>query len=95
MPNIWSRPITRFASYIRGWDYKCPPFERSGQGLGKVCDSATMHECYMGSATGVETPLNISPVTGLPEGSRTRQRPANRFVFLDGNPGSICTPGLE
>jgi prepilin-type N-terminal cleavage/methylation domain-containing protein/prepilin-type processing-associated H-X9-DG protein len=90
-----------FASYIRAvGTYKCPADRTLWpiQGLGKVYELRSYcMNVYMGSAPGyVETPLGVNPSyqVYLKAAEISQAGPANRFVFIDGNPGSICTPGF-
>ncbi len=53
--------------------------------------------CYLGTIPGnVLMPLTINPAYRLyvKSSDLTSESPANRFVFIDVNPLSICTPGF-
>lgn len=98
-----------FAPYLRTVDpYKCPG-DRStwyvpGKGYVLMLRSYGMN-CYMGTPPiNVQTPLfypgNASSALYvnyreyLKTSEITAAGPANRFVFIDVNPASICTPGF-
>ena len=90
-----------FSPYLRTVPiYKCPadrsrwPVAR----LGNVLElrSYAMNE-YMGTpAANVQMPLNLDPAyrVFLKSSQLAREPTADRFVFIDVNPASICTPGF-
>jgi prepilin-type N-terminal cleavage/methylation domain-containing protein len=97
-----------FAPYLRVVDpYKCPA-DRStwpvpGKGNVFMLRSYAMN-CYVGTPPGnVQTPLFSGSTTAalyanyreyLKTSEIAAAGPANRFVFIDVNPASICTPGF-
>jgi len=89
-----------FAPYLRAVEiYKCPA-DRSLWPVGgiKVFElrSYAMN-CYMGTpAANVEPPLSLNSAYKiyLTTSELVVNSPANRFVFIDVNPASICTPGF-
>jgi prepilin-type N-terminal cleavage/methylation domain-containing protein len=90
-----------FAPYIKSVEiYKCPADRTLWpvRGKGNVFElrSYAMN-CYVGTRpANVEVPLSLNPLFRVylktselaPSGS------ANRFIFMDVNPASICTPGF-
>ena len=90
-----------FSPYIRPVEiYKCPADRTLWPvpGLGKVYEIRSYcMNVYVGTPAGnVEAPLRInsSYQVYLKSSQLAQAGPANRFVFIDGNPGSICTPGF-
>lgn len=90
-----------FAPYIRPVEiYKCPADRTLWPvpGFGKVYEIRSYcMNVYVGTpARNVETPLSInsSYQVYLKSSEIAQAGPASRFVFIDGNPGSICTPGF-
>jgi prepilin-type N-terminal cleavage/methylation domain-containing protein len=89
-----------FAPYIRAVEiYKCPA-DRSlwpVNGM-KVYELRSYSlNCYIGTpASNVEVPLSLSSAyrVYLKTAELSPDSPANRFVFIDVNPASICTPGF-
>ena len=89
-----------FAPYLKTADiYKCPA-DRSLWPVGgkKVFElrSYSMN-CYLGTpAVNVERPLTLGPAfrVYLKSSELATDSPVNRFVFIDVNPASICTPGF-
>jgi prepilin-type N-terminal cleavage/methylation domain-containing protein len=90
-----------FAPYLRPAEiYKCPA-DRSRwpvRGLGDVFElrSYAMN-VYLGTpAANVQTPLTLNSAYKiyLKTSELARDPSANRFVFIDANPASICTPGF-
>ena len=89
-----------FAPYLRTVDlYKCPA-DRSLWPVGgrKVYQLRSYSlNSYVGTpANQVERPLTLSSIyrVYLKSAQLAADVPANRFVFTDVNPGSICTPGF-
>ena len=89
-----------FAPYLRTHNlYKCPA-DRSLWTVGgrKVYQlrSYAMNS-YVGTPTSnVQRPLALNPGyrSYLKSSQLAADTPANRFIFADVNPGSICTPGF-
>ncbi len=90
-----------FSPYLRTVPiYKCPA-DRSRwpvSGLGNVLElrSYAMNE-YIGTpAANVQTPLYLDAAyrVFLKSSQFAREPTADRFVFIDVNPASICTPGF-
>lgn len=89
-----------FAPYLRTVDlYKCPA-DRSLWPVGGrkvfMLRSYSLNS-YVGTpASQMERPLSLSPLyrSYLKSSQLAADAPANRFVFADVNPGSICTPGF-
>jgi hypothetical protein len=89
-----------FAPYLKGVDiYKCPG-DRStwpvgGRSLPEL-RSYALNSYLATPSANAETPLRIS--TSYRLYMKTSQigadLPANRFAFMDVNPGNICTPGF-
>ena len=89
-----------FAPYLRGVEiYKCP----ADRTLWRVGDRSVFQlrsycmNAYVGTRPmNVETPLSLNPTyrVYLNTSQIAADSPANRFVFIDGNPASICTPGF-
>ncbi len=92
-----------FAPYIRSVpSYKCPAdrttWPLTGSTTKKVNQlrSYSMN-CYMGSYTNSNmTPVNLDLTYRLywKTSDLIKDGPANRFVFIDVNPASICTPSF-
>jgi prepilin-type N-terminal cleavage/methylation domain-containing protein len=95
-----------FAAYIRAFEiYKCPG-DRSSWPIGgpQIINAKRVPElrsysmnCYVGTPAGnVELPLSISSAyrVYLKSSALAADLPANRFIFSDVNPASICTPGF-
>ena len=89
-----------FAPYLRGVEiYKCPA-DRSLWPVGGKLVLELRSYCmnvYVGTRTpNVETPLSLNPSyrVYLKSSELAQDSPANRFVLIDGNPASICTPGF-
>jgi prepilin-type N-terminal cleavage/methylation domain-containing protein/prepilin-type processing-associated H-X9-DG protein len=89
-----------FAPYLRAVDlYKCPA-DRSLWLVGgrRVLQLRSYSlNSYVGTPVSqMERPLTLSPVyrVYLKSSQLAADAPANRFVFADVNPGSICTPGF-
>ncbi len=89
-----------FAPYLRGVEiYKCPADlslwkvgDRKVHQLRSYCMNA-----YVGTRPAhVEIPLSLNANyrVYLSTSQLAADSPANRFVFIDGNPASICTPGF-
>jgi len=90
-----------FAPYLSAPPiYKCPA-DRSlwpVRGLGKVLElrSYAMN-VYLGTPlANVQAPLTLNSAyrVYLASSQLSRESSANRFVFMDVNPASICTPGF-
>src|SRR5438477_2198322 len=89
-----------FAPYLKTIEvYKCPA-DRSVWPVGGrrvlMLRSYSLN-CYVGTAPGyIQTPLSLSSAyrVYLKTSQIAADSPANRFVFADVNPGSICTPGF-
>jgi prepilin-type N-terminal cleavage/methylation domain-containing protein len=95
-----------FAPYNKAFDvYKCPADRSRWQIGGSLVQTTTWVpelrsyslNCYMGTVTSnLMSPLTISSAYQLY--TKTSQLvaagTANRFVFTDVNPGSICTPAF-
>jgi prepilin-type N-terminal cleavage/methylation domain-containing protein len=89
-----------FAPYLRGVEiYKCPA-DRSLWPVGNKLVFELRSYCmnvYVGTRTpNVETPLSLNSTyrVYLKSSEIAQDSPAGRFVFIDGNPASICTPGF-
>jgi len=89
-----------FAPYLRTVEvYKCPADRSLWPVNGtKVYElrSYAMN-CYLGTpAITVQTPLSLNSAykVYLKTAELTADSPANRFVLIDVNPASICTPGF-
>ena len=90
-----------FAPYIKTLPiYKCPAdrtlWPVRGKGKVFMMRSYAMN-CYVGTGPrNVETPLSLNSTyrIHLKSSDLASSGPANRFVFMDVNPGSICTPGF-
>ena len=90
-----------FAPYIKSVPiYKCPAdrtlWPVRGKGNVLMLRSYAMN-CYVGTGPqNVETPLSLNPNyrVYLKSSDLAPGGTANRFVFIDANPGSICTPGF-
>lgn len=91
-----------FASYLRGPEiYKCPADRTLGPVRGRStyvyhARSYAMN-VYVGTrANNVERPLSLNNThrVYLTSSQIGSDSPANRFVFIDGHPASICTPGF-
>jgi hypothetical protein len=90
-----------FSPYIKSVGvYKCPADRTLWpvRGKGNVFElrSYAMN-CYVGTRPGnVEGPLSLNSVyrTYLKSSDLAQGGTANRFVFIDVNPASICTPGF-
>lgn len=88
-----------FAAYVRVAPmYKCPTdrstFNIAKRKIPKVRSYAL--NSYMGTiASNIEGPLRVSSAFRVyhKTSQTASDRPAQRFVFMDVNPGSICTPG--
>lgn len=89
-----------FAPYLRSVEvYKCPADRSLWPVGGKMVLELRSYamNCYMGTpTTSVETPLNLNSgyKVYLKTAELAPDSPANRFVFIDVNPASICTPGF-
>jgi prepilin-type N-terminal cleavage/methylation domain-containing protein len=91
-----------FAPYLRGPEiYKCPADRSLGPVRGR--STAVYHarsyamNVYVGTRSGnVEQPLSLNSTyrVYLNTSQIVSDSPANRFVFIDGHPASICTPGF-
>jgi prepilin-type processing-associated H-X9-DG protein len=89
-----------FAPYLKSASlYKCPAdrstYVAGGKKLPRVRSYAL--NSYMGTIAGnSEGPISLSPQyrVYLKSGDIGTDLPANRFVFMDVNPDSICTPGF-
>ena len=89
-----------FAPYLHGVEiYKCPA-DRSLWPVGGKLVLELRSYCmnvYVGTRTpNEETPLSLNPHyrVYLKSSEIYQDLPAKRFVFIDGNPASICTPGF-
>jgi prepilin-type N-terminal cleavage/methylation domain-containing protein len=99
-PYLLSPAYALFASYIQNSSlYKCPA-DRFKWLIGGTYQaelrSYAMNE-YVGTAVQyMEQPLYLSPGfrVYLKTSDLNADSPASRFVFIDGNPASICTPGF-
>jgi hypothetical protein len=99
-PYLVSPTYALFAPYLQNISiYKCPADRLKwliGGSYQAELRSYAMNQ-YVGTPQSyVQTPLAIT--TGFRVYLRTADlaadSPANRFVFIDGNPASICTPGF-
>jgi len=79
--------------------YKCPADKSLwtiGQRRASELRSYAMN-CYVGTTpANVVLPINLSPAyrVYMKSGDLANDLPANRFVFIDVNPASICTPAF-
>ncbi|MFO1512690.1 MAG: prepilin-type N-terminal cleavage/methylation domain-containing protein [Verrucomicrobiota bacterium] len=90
-----------FAPYIKSVEiYKCPADRTLWpvRGKGNVFELRSYSlNCYVGTRpANVEAPLSLSPVyrVYLKTSELATSGAANRFIFMDVNPASICTPGF-
>jgi len=89
-----------FAPYLRTAQlYKCPGDRSSWPVGGKSVPELRSYSlnCYIGTPQGnVEVPLALNSAyrVYLKSAQISVDSPANRFVFMDVNPGNICTPGF-
>ncbi len=89
-----------FAPYLPGAAiYKCPADRTLGPVRGQRLYHARSYamNVYLGTrAPNVERPLSLNGAfrTYLNVSQLAADAPAKRFVFADGNPASICTPGF-
>jgi prepilin-type N-terminal cleavage/methylation domain-containing protein len=89
-----------FAPYLRAVEvYKCPADRSLWPVGGKMVLELRSYamNCYMGTpATSVEAPLSLNSAykVYLKTAELAADSPASRFVFIDVNPASICTPGF-
>jgi prepilin-type N-terminal cleavage/methylation domain-containing protein/prepilin-type processing-associated H-X9-DG protein len=89
-----------FAQYLKSPDvYKCSADKSTlnvgGKNMPKVRSYAM--NCYMGSpAGGIEEPFHTSPnyITFIKASDLAARLPASRFLFIDVNPASICSPAF-
>jgi len=88
------------APYLKSAEvYKCPADRSLWPVGGKMVFELRSYalNCYMGTPpTSVETPLSLNSAykVYLKTAEVASDSPANRFVFIDVNPASICTPGF-
>ncbi len=92
-----------FAPYLRSAaTYKCPA-DRTPAGVRLGPATSVYHvrsyamNVYVGTRNyNVEGPLSLHPTfrVFLNTSQLSADSPANRFVFSDGNPASLCTPGF-
>lgn len=92
------RDYALFAPYLRGVEvYKCPA-DRSLWPVGGKLVFELRSYCmnvYVGTrAVNVETPLSLNNTYRVYLKSAQITAPAKHFLFIDGNPASICTPGF-
>jgi prepilin-type N-terminal cleavage/methylation domain-containing protein len=86
-----------FAPYLKSpKSYKCPADQRTVKAGGKNVAQARTYSLnsYLGTLSGnFHDPVQISSQYRLhtKTGSLNSDSPANRFVFMDVNPASICT----
>jgi hypothetical protein len=99
-PYLLSSSYALFAPYIQSVSiYKCPG-DRFKWLIGSTYQaelrSYAMNEYVGTSLQYTEDPLRISSGyrVYLKTADLAADSPANRFVFIDGNPASICTPGF-
>jgi len=96
-----------FAPYIKAFKvYKCPadrslwPFSLVGGGGGTKMVQESRNYCmnvYMGTSSGNVLPpisVNSSYRVYLKSSQFAREPTADRWVLIDGHPGSICTPAF-
>jgi prepilin-type N-terminal cleavage/methylation domain-containing protein len=89
-----------FAPYLSGVQlYKCPGDRSTWPVGGRSVSELRSYSlnCYIGTPSGnVVTPisLNSSYRVYTKTAQISADSPANRFVFMDVNPGNICTPGF-
>jgi prepilin-type N-terminal cleavage/methylation domain-containing protein len=89
-----------FAAYIRTLDvYKCPADRSSWKFSGTLEDelrSYAMNSYVATSPANIEDPLVISTAykVYMKASALIADSPANRFIFIDVHPNSICTPGF-
>jgi len=89
-----------FAPYLRTAQlYKCPGDRSSWPVGGKSVPELRSYSlnCYIGTPlANVEVPLALSSAyrVYMKSAQINVDSPANRFVFMDVNPGNICTPGF-
>lgn len=90
-----------FAPYIKSVEiYKCPADRTLWpvRGKGNVFELRSYSlNCYLGTrSVNVEGPLSLSSSfrVSLKSSELATSGSANRFVFMDVNPASICTPGF-
>jgi len=89
-----------FAPYLKtALVYKCPGDRSSWPVGGKSVPELRSYSlnCYIGTPPGnVEVPLALSSAyrVYMKTAQINVDSPANRFAFMDVNPGNICTPGF-
>lgn len=89
-----------FAPYLHGVEiYKCPADRTLWPVRNKLVYELRSYclNVYLGTrAPNVEPPLSLNSTYRVYFKSTevAQDLPANRFVFIDGNPASICTPGF-
>jgi prepilin-type N-terminal cleavage/methylation domain-containing protein len=89
-----------FAPYLKTVDqYKCPADRSTWQWPAKNSVELRNYSMngYLGvGANNVESPLDLNSAfrVHMKTASLSADSPANRFVFMDVNPGSICTPAF-
>ena len=89
-----------FAPYLRTAQlYKCPGDRSSWPVGGKSVPELRSYSlnCYIGTPqANMEVPLALSSTyrVYMKTAQINMDSPANRFVFMDVNPGNICTPGF-
>jgi hypothetical protein len=99
-PYLLSSPYALFAPYVQNLSlYKCPADRFKwliGASYQAELRSYGMNEYVGTSQQYAEAPLSLSPGfrVYLRTADLAADSPANRFVFIDGNPASICTPGF-
>src|SRR6266516_83906 len=89
-----------FAPYLHGVEiYKCPADRSLWPVSGKLVLELRSYcmNVYVGTRNpNVETPLSLNSTyrVYLRSSEIAQDLPAHRFVFIAGNPASICTPGF-
>jgi prepilin-type N-terminal cleavage/methylation domain-containing protein/prepilin-type processing-associated H-X9-DG protein len=97
---LYSPSLALFAPYLMASAvYKCPADRATILVNGRSTNQLRSYSlnCYLGTPTAnVEPPISLSPGFRVHMKSSTvgSDQPADRFVFLDVNPMSICTPAF-
>jgi prepilin-type N-terminal cleavage/methylation domain-containing protein/prepilin-type processing-associated H-X9-DG protein len=97
---LWSPSMALFAPYVKSSTvYKCPADRASIMVNGRSTNQLRSFalNCYLGTPlANVEPPISLSAAFKVHMKSSTlaADQPADRFVFIDVNPMSICTPAF-
>jgi hypothetical protein len=89
-----------FAPYLKSVQaYKCPADRATWTigGTSKIELRSYAMNCYVATPSGnVESPLRLNPTyrVYMKTAELASDSPANRFIYIDVNPASICTPAF-